>query len=402
MAKRVQIRRGTTTEHSVFTGAEGECTVDTTKDTLVVHDNTLAGGYPLAREDLSNVSNSVGINQLNFSDGTAGQFLKTDGAGNFSFDTVDTSGTAVGGDVTGTVANIQIGARVIGITELFFSDGTAGQFLKTDGAGNWAFDTIDLDVAVGGDLTGTVSNAQIAANTITATELVDDAVTTSHILDSNVTADKIASDSITTIKILDSNVTTAKIADDAITEAKITAQTITNASIAPGTIRSAEIENATITGTDIADNAISGQKIALGGDTLNDLMYYDGTNWSRTAGWFYDVSFVAGYNNTFGGKALTVNKYGEMVMGRSGTFEGGVGHIDTPSTGADVIVDIEKNGSSMYSVKPKFTAGTNTMTPGTLSTTTFVSGDRVTFRVTQIGNSGTEGQGLRFMMKCKA
>ena len=221
MAKRVQIRRGTTTEHSVFTGAEGECTVDTTKDTLVVHDNMLAGGYPLAREDLSNVSNSVGINQLNFSDGTAGQFLKTDGAGNFSFDTVDTSGTAVGGDVTGTVANIQIGAGVIGITELFFSDGTAGQFLKTDGAGNWAFDTIDLDVAVGGDLTGTVSNAQIAANTITATELVDDAVTTSHILDSNVTADKIASDSITTIKILDSNVTTAKIADDAITEAKL-------------------------------------------------------------------------------------------------------------------------------------------------------------------------------------
>ena len=35
MAKRVQIRRGTTTEHSVFTGAEGECTVDTTKDCLL-------------------------------------------------------------------------------------------------------------------------------------------------------------------------------------------------------------------------------------------------------------------------------------------------------------------------------------------------------------------------------
>jgi hypothetical protein len=49
MAKQVQIRRGTTTEHSTFTGAVGEITVDTTKDTLVVHDGSLAGGYPLAR-----------------------------------------------------------------------------------------------------------------------------------------------------------------------------------------------------------------------------------------------------------------------------------------------------------------------------------------------------------------
>ena len=49
MAKQVQIRRGTTAEHATFTGAVGEITIDTTKDTLVVHDGSLAGGYPLAR-----------------------------------------------------------------------------------------------------------------------------------------------------------------------------------------------------------------------------------------------------------------------------------------------------------------------------------------------------------------
>lgn len=49
MAKQVQIRRGTTAEHTTFTGAVGEITIDTTKDTLVVHDGSLAGGYPLAR-----------------------------------------------------------------------------------------------------------------------------------------------------------------------------------------------------------------------------------------------------------------------------------------------------------------------------------------------------------------
>ena len=49
MSTQVQIRRGTTAEHSTFTGAVGEVTVDTTKDTVVVHDGSTAGGFPLVR-----------------------------------------------------------------------------------------------------------------------------------------------------------------------------------------------------------------------------------------------------------------------------------------------------------------------------------------------------------------
>ena len=59
MAKQLKLRRGTTSQHSSFTGAEGECTVDTTKDTLVVHDGSQAGGRPLLREDLSNIGTGV-------------------------------------------------------------------------------------------------------------------------------------------------------------------------------------------------------------------------------------------------------------------------------------------------------------------------------------------------------
>lgn len=50
MANAIQLRRGTTAEHSTFTGLVGEVTVDTTKDTIVVHDGTTAGGVPLAKE----------------------------------------------------------------------------------------------------------------------------------------------------------------------------------------------------------------------------------------------------------------------------------------------------------------------------------------------------------------
>jgi hypothetical protein len=56
MATRVQLRRGTTTEHSTFTGAAGEVTVDTTKNTVVVHNNSTAGGFPLLKESAIGVS----------------------------------------------------------------------------------------------------------------------------------------------------------------------------------------------------------------------------------------------------------------------------------------------------------------------------------------------------------
>ena len=50
MAKQLQLRRGTTTQHSSFTGLDGEVTVDTTKKTVVVHDGSTAGGEVLATE----------------------------------------------------------------------------------------------------------------------------------------------------------------------------------------------------------------------------------------------------------------------------------------------------------------------------------------------------------------
>ena len=49
---------------------------------------------------------------------------------------------AVGGDVIGTVSNIQIGSNTVGVTELNVSDGTNGQVLKTNGSGTLSFTTI--------------------------------------------------------------------------------------------------------------------------------------------------------------------------------------------------------------------------------------------------------------------
>jgi len=84
---------------------------------------------------------SIGINELDVVDGTNGQFLRTDGAGNLSFATVSVNPT-FGGDLSGTASNAQIVANSVGITELDVSDGILGQVLATDGSGNLSFISI--------------------------------------------------------------------------------------------------------------------------------------------------------------------------------------------------------------------------------------------------------------------
>jgi hypothetical protein len=60
MATQVQFRRGTSAETATFIGAVGEVTVDTVKQTCVVHNASQAGGYPLLREDGTNSALSLG------------------------------------------------------------------------------------------------------------------------------------------------------------------------------------------------------------------------------------------------------------------------------------------------------------------------------------------------------
>ena len=66
MARQVQFRRGTTAQTNSFTGAVGEVTVDTDKDTVVVHDGSTAGGNPLPTSlaDLGVTSSAAELNAL--------------------------------------------------------------------------------------------------------------------------------------------------------------------------------------------------------------------------------------------------------------------------------------------------------------------------------------------------
>lgn len=90
MSTAVQLRRGTTSQHSSFTGAVGEVTVDTTKDTVVVHDGTTAGGHPLVKESDKGVTVVQQTSSTGSADIPTGSTAERDGspqAGYFRFNT---------------------------------------------------------------------------------------------------------------------------------------------------------------------------------------------------------------------------------------------------------------------------------------------------------------------------
>ena len=86
MAKQLQLRSGTTTEHNTFTGAVGEVTVDTTKDVPVVHDGVTVGGHPVASK-----ANADGTISLIKKDGTSAGTINADGLFNNTLTSTNTN-----------------------------------------------------------------------------------------------------------------------------------------------------------------------------------------------------------------------------------------------------------------------------------------------------------------------
>ena len=127
MAQEIRLRRGTTTQHNSFTGAEGEVTVDTTNDTIRVHDGSLAGGHRLAK-----------YSEL-FDSGDATL------TGNTTITTLILSnvlGTEYGGTglTSFTENGVMFGANT---SSLSFATGTGGQVLQINANGTPSFDVLD-------------------------------------------------------------------------------------------------------------------------------------------------------------------------------------------------------------------------------------------------------------------
>ncbi|WP_334128291.1 hypothetical protein [Sneathiella sp.] len=104
-----------------------------------------------------------------------------------------------------------------------------------------------------------------------------------------------------------------------------------------------------------------------------------------------DIAFMAGVASDGSGRDLAVQEYGRLVLARPIRIDGFYAHAAVAPTGAAVIVDIEKNGASIFGTKPRIAATDNVHTAGTFAGgaayVDAVAGDVLVFKVTQIGST---------------
>ena len=130
MATAIQRRRGTTTQHGSFTGLAGEITIDTTKNTVVVHDGSTAGGFPLAKSSEVAALGGADITAVVAGDGLTGGST----SGDATINVVGGTGITVNADdIEITVADVRGLFSAAG--DLSYNSGT-GAFSFTNDAGD--------------------------------------------------------------------------------------------------------------------------------------------------------------------------------------------------------------------------------------------------------------------------
>ena len=191
------------------------------------------------------------------------------------------------GAATGTEISFETGHSMAFTTAQFkLTGGTAGQAITTDGSGNLTFADMTSDPTMGGDLTGTASNAQIVAGAVGTTEIATDAVTANEIVAGAIGSSEIATDAVTANELADNAVDTNAIIDSAVTSAKIADGTIVNADVnASAAIAQSKLSNVpyyTISTTE-PSSPTTGDLWFDTNVSLKVLKSYNGTAWVKVS-----------------------------------------------------------------------------------------------------------------------
>ena len=191
MPTTLQFRRGNTTQNNAFTGAAGELSVDTTTKTLRIHDGSTAGGEGVvgltATQTLTNKTltsptinggtfsgtftgtispGAITTNSITSNGSNADLSIQPSGTGDIILSALRVNGTTLDSSDSSkiTIAEALDVTGALTASGLAFptSDGSADQFLKTDGSGNLSFADLSLgDLTITGSTISTPSNADL-------------------------------------------------------------------------------------------------------------------------------------------------------------------------------------------------------------------------------------------------
>tara|TARA_Y100000758_G_scaffold269067_1_gene210373 strand:+ start:726 stop:1781 length:1056 start_codon:yes stop_codon:yes gene_type:complete len=203
MAKLLQLRGGTTSQHSSFTGAVREVTVDTDKDVLVVHDGSTAGGFPAHRDlkgaDIASADPLVIVAGSNYYivTGTTGFNDMTVAANHHFF--LEFAGALVMTHVGGALDLPSAAAitTVAGDVGEFFATAanvvTCVNYTRADGSSiAIKNESIDSDHYVD----GSIDNAHLADDAVNSDELATGAVDNDHMAVNSIDSDQYVDGSI--------------------------------------------------------------------------------------------------------------------------------------------------------------------------------------------------------------
>jgi hypothetical protein len=172
MPTQVQFRRGTTAQNAGFTGANGEISIDISKKTVVVHDGSTPGGFPLAPNTAFDVANAAfNAQNADFTLSNASYDVANAAFGKANSALANTSNVVFAGDlrVTGnvfvgtstvTITNNSVTATSITATNLVVN----GSSVPSGAVSNLAFDTANAAFGAANTIAGyTPANAAFGA-----------------------------------------------------------------------------------------------------------------------------------------------------------------------------------------------------------------------------------------------
>ena len=287
-------------------------------------------------------------------DGNAGQVLQTDGAGVLTW-TDQSTGGAAGGDLTGTYPNPTIAANAVGSAEVAVDSLTAADLAADSvGASEIATGAVGTDEVAADSLTA----ADLAADSVEASEIAAGAVGTSEVAADSLTAADLAADSVGASEIATGAVGTDEVAADSLTAADLAADSVEASEIATGAVGTSEIAAGAIVDSDVnASAGIAATKIGTGAVDNTELSYVDGV--------------TSAIQTQLDGKQATITATTDLSMG------------DVTLTDQQGLILAEDNANGSHTIRVQAPASVTANT-----TLTLPDGDGTSGQVLQTDGTG--------------